>query len=89
MLRSQIEWITRLEVTINGIMELGEGSDQLDRDAFGSRTVGSILKLFPFQMQDELVEEMRPAKEDGKDKLYLIIKYLKDLRQKRQEMQKI
>ena len=40
-------------------------------------------------MQDELVEEMRPAKEDGKDKLYWIIKYLKDLRQKRQEMQKI
>ena len=89
MLRCQMEWITRLEVILNGILKLGEGSDQLDRDAFGSRTIVNILKLFPFQMQDELVEEMRPAKEDGKDKLYLIIKYLKDLRQKRQEMQKI
>ena len=59
LLRSQIEWITRLEVTLNGIMELGEGSDQLDRDAFGSRTVGNILKLFPFQMQDELAGELR------------------------------
>ena len=70
-------------VTINGIMELGEGSDQLDRDAFGSRTVGTILKLFPFQMQDKLARDLRPAKEDGKEKLYLITKYLKDLRQRR------
>ena len=88
LLRSQIEWITRLEVTLNSIMELGEGSDQLDRDAFSSRTIGNILKLFPYQIQDELAKEMRPAKEDGKDKIYLIIKYLKDLRQRRQEMQK-
>ena len=39
-------------------------------------------------MQDELAEEMEPGKEDGKEKLYLIIKYLKKLRKKRQEMQK-
>ena len=57
-----------LEVTLNSIMELGEGSDQLDRDAFSSRTIGNILKLFPYQIQDELAKEMRPAKEDGKDK---------------------
>ena len=88
LLRSQIEWITRLEVTLNGIMELGEESDQLDRDAFSSGNVVNVLDLFPFPMQDELAEEMEPAKEDGKAKLYLIIKYLKKLRKKTQEMQK-
>ena len=88
LLRSQIEWITRMEVTLNGIMELGEESNQLDRDAFGSGTVVTVLDLFPFQIQDELEKEMRPAKEDGKDKLYCIIKYLKDLRQRRQGMEK-
>ena len=31
---------------------------------------------------------MEPAKEDGKEKLYMIIKYLKKLRKKRQGMQK-
>ena len=88
LLRSQIEWTTRLEVTLNGIIELGEESNQLDRDAFGSGTIVTVLDLFPFQMQDELEKEMGPAKEDGKDKLYCIIKYLKGLRQRRQGMQK-
>ena len=54
LLKSQIEWITKLEVTLNSIMELGEESNQLDRDAFGSRTVVSVLKLFPFQIRHEL-----------------------------------
>ena len=54
LLRSQIEWTTRLEVTLNGIIELGEESNQLDRDAFGSGTIVTVLDLFPFQMQDEL-----------------------------------
>ena len=31
---------------------------------------------------------MEPAKEDGKEKLYMIIKYLKKLRKKRQGMQR-
>ena len=88
LLRSQIEWITRLEVTLNGIIELGEESDQLDRDAFGSGTVVSVLELFPFHMQRELAKEMGPAKEDGKEKLHFIIKYLKDVRKCTQEMQK-
>ena len=88
LLKAQIEWITRLEVTLNGIMELGEESDQLDRNAFGDNTVCSVLELFPFQIQDELEDVMEPAKEDGKDKLYFIIKYLKKLRKKRQGMQK-
>ena len=88
LLRSQIEWITRLEVTLNSIVELGEESDQLDRDAFSSGTIVSVLDLFPFTMQDVLEKEMRPAKEDGKEKLLLIIEYLKDLRMRRQGMQK-
>ena len=86
LLKAQIEWITRLEVTLNDIMELGEESKQLNRDAFSSRTVVSVLELF--KMQDELEREMRPAKEDGKERMYLIIKYLQDLRKMRLEMQK-
>ena len=39
-------------------------------------------------MQDELEKEMRPAKDDGKEKLYLITKYIKDVRERRQGMQK-
>ena len=65
LLRSQIEWTTRLEVTLNGIIELGEESNQLDRDAFGSGTIVTVLDLFPFQMQDVLEKEM-----------HCIIKYL-------------
>ena len=86
LLNAQIEWITRLEGTLNGIVELGEQSKQLDREAFGCRTVVSVLKLFPFQMQDELFEEIQPAGEDGKEKLFLIVKYLRDLRRRRQGM---
>ena len=88
LLKSQIEWITKLEVTLNGIMELGEESNQLDRDAFGSRTVVSVLKLFPFQIRHELELEMEPAKDDGKERLYFIVRYLKKLRKVRQGMQK-
>ena len=88
LLKAQIEWITRLEVILNGIMELGEESDQLDRNAFGDGTVSSVLELFPFQMQDDLEKEMRPAKDDGKEKLYLITRYLKEVRLRRQGMQK-
>ena len=39
-------------------------------------------------MQRELAKEMGPAKEDGKEKLHFIIKYLKDVRKCTQEMQK-
>ena len=46
LLNAQIEWITRLEVTLNGIMELGEESNQLDRDAFSSKTVVSVLECW-------------------------------------------
>ena len=79
LLRSQIEWITRLEVTLKGIIELGEESDQLDRDAFSSGNIVNVLDLFPFHMQHDLEEEMEPAKEDGKEKLCIIIRYLKKL----------
>ena len=89
LLKAQIEWITRLETTLNGIMELGEGSNQLDRDAFSSRTVGSVLKLFPFQIRHELEKEMKPAEEDGKERLYFIIRYLKELRGIRQGLLKV
>ena len=88
LLKSQIEWITRLEVTINSLIELGEESEQLDRDAFGSKTVGFILNLFSFQIQDELALLLVPAGESGKEKLRLIVKFLKTLRNKRQCMQK-
>ena len=50
------------------------------------RTVVSVLKLFPFQMQDELFAEIEPAGEDGKEKVFLIVKYLRDLRRRRQGM---
>ena len=80
LLNSQIEWITRLEVILNEITDLGEQSPQLDREAFGSRTIATILKLFPFKMQEDLFREMEPANEDGKEKIFFIIKYLRDLR---------
>ena len=86
LLKAQIDWIIRLEVTLYDIMELGEQSKQLDRNAFCSATLASVMNLFPFEMQDALEREMQPAKEDGKARMYFIIKYLRDLRQIRQSM---
>ena len=45
-------------------------------------TVVSVLDLFPLQMQHNLEVEMQPAKEDKKEKLYFIIRFLKKLRKR-------
>ena len=88
LLKRQIEWITKLEVNLNEIIGLGEESDQLDRDAFSSNNVLTVLDYFPFSLQEDLVDYLAPAEDDGKEKLKLIVKSLKKLRKKRQEFQK-
>ena len=48
-----------------------------------------ILAYFPFHLQYELQDVLQPAEEDGKMKLCLLIKFLKKLRWKKKEMEKI
>ena len=87
LLSRQIKWITDLESTLADI--IGEESDQLDRDAYGSDMILLILAYFPHQLQYELQDVLQPAEEDGKMKLCLLIKFLQKLRWKNQGMEKI
>ena len=84
-MQNQIEWITKLEVTLKDLMELGEKSVAMDREVFNGNTTSAIEELFPFKIQAALAnfEDV-----DCKEKLSSIIKYLAELRSIRQRMMK-
>ena len=88
MLNAQIEWITKLEITLIEIINLGEESDQMDRDAYSSDMILLILAYFPHKLQDELEDALEPAEEDGKMKLTLLLQFLKRLKKRRQGLLK-
>ena len=53
MLKNQIEWITKLEVTLNDIKELAEESAQMERDAYSSDMMHLIMSYFPNMIHKE------------------------------------
>ena len=76
LLKNQIEWITKLEVTLNDIKELAEESIQMERDAYGSDMVHLIMSYFPNAIQKNLQEEMEGLPDDGRTKLFKIQDYM-------------
>ena len=76
MLKNQIAWITKLEVTLNDIKELAEESTQMERDAYSSDMVHLIMSYFPNMMQRKLHGEMENLPDDGKIKLHKILDHI-------------
>ena len=76
MLKNQIEWITKLEVTLNDIKELAEESVQMERDAYSSDMVHLIMAYFPNMMQRKLHVEMENLPDDGKVRLHKILDHI-------------
>ena len=76
LLKSQIEWITKLEVTLNDIRELAEESAQMERDAYSSDMMHLIMSYFPYMMQKDLHLEMETLPDDGKIRLLKILDHI-------------
>ena len=76
MLKNQIEWITKLETTLNDIKELAEESAQMERDAYSSDMMHLIMSYFPNMIQKELQVEMENLPDDGKIRLLKIVDYI-------------
>ena len=76
MLKNQIEWITKLEVTLNDIKELAEESAQMERDAYSSDMMHLIMSYFPNMIQKELQVEMENLPDDGKIRLLKILDHI-------------
>ena len=53
-MKTQIEWATKIELLLKDIIELGEESEQHDRDAFGSDTILTVQGFLPYSLQKEL-----------------------------------
>ena len=76
MLKNQIEWITKLEVTLNDIKDLAEESAQMERDAYSSDMVHLIMSYFPNMIQNKLHVEMENVPDDGKIRLLKILDHI-------------
>jgi hypothetical protein len=81
-IKKQVEWLLSLEISLQDIVELGNRSSDMDREAFSGGTLSKILSLFPLNIQAELTI----CKGDGKEKLLGIIEEVKKLREIRQEL---
>ena len=74
--KNQIEWITKLEVTLNDIKELANESEQMERDAYSSDMLNLILSYFPSAMQTDLQMKMEGLSDDGKFRLHRILDHI-------------
>ena len=54
--KAQVEWYLQLEVLLRGIQELGRKDPRLASEAFSPATIKIILRLFPHNLQNKLVE---------------------------------
>ena len=76
MLKNQIEWITKLEVTLNDIKELAEESAQMERGAYSSDMMHLIMSYFLNMIRKELQVEMEILPDDGNKRLLKIADYI-------------
>ena len=53
-LELQIEWLIKLELTLQDIFDIGEQSVNMDRAAFGPELVDMVYNLFHFEVQKDL-----------------------------------
>ena len=81
-LSSQIEWLLTMEITIKDIIELADGDEEMQREAYVSTTFIAITKLLPFSVQEKIAK----IRENGKDKMAKIVDVLETLREDRQSL---
>ena len=77
--KNQVEWLTNLEITLKEILEVGDQSIDMDREAFGGATFKMINKMFPVLIQHELADEV--DSEDGRKTFLSIMRYITGLRE--------
>ena len=83
--KSQVEWLTNLEITLKEILEVGDQSVAMDRSAFNPDTIGLVRKLFPVHIQRKLSKFNNP---DGRETILSIITYVAGLIEEGQVMMK-
>ena len=83
--KSQVEWLTNLEITLKEILEVGDQSVAMDRSALNPDTIGLIRKLFPVHIQRKLSKFNNP---DGRETILSIITYVAGLIEEGQVMMK-
>ena len=84
-LSSQIEWLLTMETAIKDIIELAQGDEDMQREAYVSTTFIAITKLLPFSVQEKIAQ----IKAKGKDKMAKIVDLLEKLRENRQSLTKL
>ena len=84
--KNQVEWLTNLEITLKEILEVGDQSIDMDREAFGGATFKLINRMFPVLIQHELADEV--DSEDGRKTFLSIMRYITQLRENRQRVMK-
>ena len=82
-LELQIEWLIKLELTLQDIFDIGEQSVNMDRAAFGPELVDMVYNLFHFEVQKDFTSF---DVDDDKDRLACIFDYIIKMRLQRQFM---
>ena len=83
LLKSQVQWLASLAVTLKDIQEIGGQSVQMDREAFSDSMINTIFQAFPFHIQTELAKY---EEDDGREILSTYLDFIAKLREKRQNM---
>ena len=82
-LELQIEWLLKLELSLQDIFDIGEESVNMDRAAFGPELVDMVYNLFHFEVQKDFTSF---DVDDDKDRLACIFDYIIKMRLQRQFM---
>ena len=83
-IKRQVEWLMNLEINLRDIVELGDTSNDMNREAYSGATLAQILHMFPLTIQADLATCVG----DGRDRMLQIIEEIKNIREIRQELLK-
>ena len=83
--KAQVEWYLQLEGLVRGMQELGRKDPKLALEAFSPSTIKIILRMFPHNLQNKLVE----CPGWGDPQLEAIIEMIVKFRSKSQDLQKL
>ena len=82
-LQLQIEWLIKLELSLQDIFDIGEQNINMERAAYGPYLVDMVHNLFHFEVQKDFTTF---STEDDKDRLSSIFDYIIKMRLLRQRM---
>ena len=82
-LRSQVEWLLKLELNLQDIFDLGSQNINMERAAYSPELIDSITRMFSF---DNQVRLSKLDKSDSKVELEEMLEFIIELRNERQNL---